>query len=289
MTERIVITNADTEVELLPDRGGAISRYTTRAGGRMHGWFAPMPDGVACFPMVPFCSRIADASFHFEGRRVNLTRNNPPEPHAIHGHGFQRAWEVLEVAHGRAVLGFSHAVAAWPWQYSAVMSVELDGMDLCVTLTITNLEQYAMPYGLGLHPYLPLTETTFVSAAVGGIWALDEELIGQGRVALNVDDDPASGLQPSSGSLDVAYSGWCGTAEVVWPEEGASLILTASTADTLVLYSPPGAHFVCVEPLSNSPNGFNLPDDEPGNFRVLAPGASVAESWRFEPRIANRS
>ncbi len=288
MTERLVITNAGTEVELLPERGAAIAGYRTRDGNAVHHWFAAMPDEVACFPMVPFCSRIADASFDFGGRHIHLVPNNLPETHAIHGHGFQCAWEVDELADARAVLSFTHAADAWPWRYSAAMSVEIEGMDLCIAITLTNHGQSSMPYGMGLHPYLPLTDTTVVSADVDGVWALDEELIGRGRATVDASDDPGSGLRPAGRNLDAAYAGWRGTAEVVWPEGRASLVMTASTADTLVLYSPRDAEFICVEPLSNCPNGFNLPDVAPGNFRVLAAGASVTESWRFKPRLLDQ-
>lgn len=42
------------------------------------------------YPLVPFSNRIAQASLQWRGTQHPLVLNNAPEPHAIHGVGWQR-------------------------------------------------------------------------------------------------------------------------------------------------------------------------------------------------------
>src|SRR4051812_19177198 len=67
------------------------------------------------YPLVPFSNRIAHATLQWQGTQHPLVRNNAPEPHAIHGVGWQRPWEVLEADEQFAMLAYEHrADAAWP-------------------------------------------------------------------------------------------------------------------------------------------------------------------------------
>ncbi len=52
------------------------------------------PYATAGFPLVPYSNRIGNGSFEWRGKCMTLARNFPPEPHAIHGVGFERAWQV---------------------------------------------------------------------------------------------------------------------------------------------------------------------------------------------------
>ena len=109
------------ELDLCPHVGGAIT------GLRWRGRDVLRPAGPAClnggdplfassFPLVPFSNRIADARFAFQGRVYQLERNLPPEPHAIHGQGWQSPWAVAQASGaGRAELDFEHAVAGTPF------------------------------------------------------------------------------------------------------------------------------------------------------------------------------
>ena len=44
--------------------------------------------------MLPFCSRIHNGRFRYGDRDVSLAPNFPPEPHAIHGFGWQGLWRL---------------------------------------------------------------------------------------------------------------------------------------------------------------------------------------------------
>jgi aldose 1-epimerase len=48
------------------------------------------------YPLVPFSNRIGHARMQWKGASHTLAQNFPPEPHAIHGVGWQRPWAVME-------------------------------------------------------------------------------------------------------------------------------------------------------------------------------------------------
>ena len=48
------------------------------------------------FPLIPFSNRIENGRFSFNGSSLQLARNVAGSPHAIHGHGWQAAWQLAE-------------------------------------------------------------------------------------------------------------------------------------------------------------------------------------------------
>jgi aldose 1-epimerase len=277
------------ELDLEPGLGGAIS------GFRHDGKNVLRPAGEAmladrdmrlasCFPLVPFSNRIADARFRFQGRTCELPPNFPPEPHAIHGEGWQGSWEVDDVGADRAELTFRHTVPDTPLDYRARQVLELAGDGLGVTLEVTNVGSGPMPVGIGLHPYFMRTDDATLRARLDHVWLADERNIPQKRVPLPARWDFARGPQIASLELDNCFGGWDGKAEIRWPKTGLTLRIEAEPVfGHLVIYVPPGQDFFCVEPVSNANDGFNLFDRgvPATGVRVLAPGAALAGRVRF--------
>lgn len=53
---------------------------------------------AACYPLVPFANRIAGGQLPVGGRIFALRANFPPERHAAHGVGWQRARQGPQAA-----------------------------------------------------------------------------------------------------------------------------------------------------------------------------------------------
>ena len=51
---------------------------------------------AASYPLVPFSNRVGQASLQWQGTSHPLVKNWAPDPHAIHGVGWERPWNVLE-------------------------------------------------------------------------------------------------------------------------------------------------------------------------------------------------
>lgn len=291
MTEQapLCLRRGDFALDLCPKWGGAIAGF--RCGDRallrpadaaflQHG----EPHLAACFPLVPFSNRIADGRFRFRGQVYELTKNFPPEPHAIHGYGWQNAWVVADAGASRAGLTFRHTVSGTPFDYRAhqIFALGEDGLE--VGLEVTNAGEGAMPAGIGLHPYFTRTEGVTLRARLEHVWLPDERKIPQRRVPLPAAWDFARGLRLASLDLDHCFGGWDGRAELHWPETDLTLAIEATPAlRHLVIYVPPGQDFFCIEPVSHVNDGFNLLERgiEGTGVRVLAPGEALGATVRF--------
>jgi aldose 1-epimerase len=279
----------DVELDLCPHVGGAIT------GLRWRGRDVLRPAGPAClnggdpsfassFPLVPFSNRIADARFAFQGRVYQLERNLPPEPHAIHGQGWQSPWLVEHAGAGRAELAFEHAVSGTPLDYRARQMFALHEDGLEIALEVTNAGPGPMPAGVGQHPYFIRTDGVTLRARLDHVWLPDERKIPKERVPLPAAWDFADGLRLAPLDLDHCFGGWDGRAELHWPELDLTLVIEAGPIlRHLVIYVPPGQDFFCVEPVAHVNDGFNMLERgvEGTGVRVLAPGQTLAGAVRL--------
>jgi aldose 1-epimerase len=283
------LRRGDFALDLCPHWGGSIAgfccgdRALLRPGGEA---FLQRGDPrlAACFPLVPFSNRIADGRFRFRGRTYKLARNFPPEPHAIHGQGWQNPWEVADARPSRAELSFRHAVSGTPFDYRArqVFALRDDGLE--IALEVTNVGDGPMPAGIGLHPYFIRTEGVTLRANLDHVWLPDERKIPKQRVPLPAAWDFARGLRLAPLDLDHCFGGWDGRAELHWPETERTLVIEAAPPlRHLVIYVPPGQDFFCIEPVSQVNDGFNMLERgvEGTGVRVLAPGQTLDAAIRL--------
>ena len=252
-----------------PEIGGAISRYAVEYSGRTIEWLRPgSPDSVtrlavgemSCFPMVPFSNRVRNATFRFDRRRIILPKNFPPEPHAIHGHAWQAEWEIVDQKTTSVTIEYRHAAGSWPWSYRARQSFTLTPASLRVQFSVTNEDPKPMPLGFGLHPYFVRTRSVRIRARVGQMWRNDRN-----KMPVELVDSPADllgrGLNPDGVALDNNFLGFNGDSVIEWPEWRARLRMRCDPIfGCLVVFTPAGQDFFCVEPATNCIDAFNLAD-----------------------------
>ena len=80
----------DMRLRVRPDIGCSISNLTKSAQPLLRpatllDESSGDPLRLACFPMIPYCNRIAGGRFRWRGRDVALARNMEGEPNSIHG------------------------------------------------------------------------------------------------------------------------------------------------------------------------------------------------------------
>lgn len=283
-------------LDLCPALGGSITalRWAHPAGGTIDLMRPSDPAGMArgdieaaaCFPLTPFSNRLRNGRFMFEGREIVLPANTS-EPHAQHGHGWQRPWDVVTAAEDAAVLRLTHAAGDWPFDYVTEQRFQLSAGGLIVELMARNQSKRAMPYGFGLHPYFPRTPKCRLMAAVNGFWETDGEVMPTRHIPPPAALDPAKGLPVAERSMDNAFTGWRGEAVIDWPERRARLTMNASALlGVLVVYIPPGESYFCAEPVSNTTDAFNLVHERGDTgMLVLQPSASVSAQVTFAPQV----
>jgi aldose 1-epimerase len=297
--DTISLRSGRVGVTLAPSVGGAIMRAWIDGPERVVQLLRPAPDAalvrrdpwaMGCFPLVPWSNRIRDGRFGFGRCTIDLPRNRPPERHAIHGHGFQIPWTVVDAGSARAGLEYFHAPGAWPWAYRATQRIALTPTHIELELRLANESDRPMPAGLGWHPYFPRTPETRLTARVGGLWLTDADVLPVEYVVPPPPDrDPTRGLAVNRIALDNAFVGWDRQAVVAWPEWHARLRLAArGPLGTLVVYTPAAQSFFCAEPVSHVTDAFNLAADgrTDTGMLTLAPGESVQATLTMTPEVA---
>ena len=93
-------------------------------------------------------------------------------------------------------------------------------------------------------------------------------------------------LNPDDTPLDNNFTGFGGNAIVAWPEWNAGLRITTDPIyRCLVVYTPTGQDFFCVEPATNCIDGFNLAADGQSDTGIieLGPNDTAGGDVTFEP------
>ena len=297
MSDPTVILKADgAEAGVLPEIGGCIAFYRADIAGRKIDFLRPAgaaalaqrdPRLTGCFPLVPFSNRIRAGKFCFAGREIALPANAPTGPHAIHGFGFEALWRVATRSESRLAIEHRRDGGAWPFSYIARQVFELTSAGLTVTMKVGNLGDEPMPLGLGWHPYFPRTPRARLVASVKKMWRNDAE-----GMPVELIDPPAThllgpGINPDANPMDNCFTGWNGRAAIDWPERGARLEISADPAlKFLVVFTPPGRDFFCVEPVSNCTDAFNLAAQGRGDtgMIVLPSGGTIGAAMRLAPQ-----
>jgi aldose 1-epimerase len=281
MTGQVRLAGGDTELVLLPARGGGIAAFRWRGADI----FRPatggaLPQDLACFPLVPFSNRIDQGHFVADGRDVRLPANLPGvvQPHAIHGFGWQSAWNVVQADQASALLRHDHAAGDWPWAYRAEQHFWVDADGFTCALSLRNDADAPMPTGLGLHPYFPRANARLVLAATGR-WDKGADELPLAWRALASPPDWLGGA-----AIDHVFTGSGGTAAIEWP--GRRLTMSADEALAFtVVFVPDGEDYFCVEPVSHMTDAVNRPEPPAvTGLRWLAPG----ELWEVAVRFAMR-
>lgn len=287
----ITVSRGHFELSLIPEFGGCVGAF--KAFGKdvlrpakpmiAQSWDARNSAG---FPMLPFVGRISDGRFQVNGKDVTLPANMPPEPHAIHGYGWQHPWTVAHLTDASVTLQHTYSGAYWPWPYKAEQIFELSDTGLNLTLSIQNEGDTAMPTGFGWHPYFPRDSATLqapVTQSWTGLNTAPE------RAALTNETDLRHTRHVEDLDLDTAFD--CDNAPVIIETHQHLIRLKSDPIfSKLTVYVPKSENYFCVEPITHAPDAINmaLPRDETGLI-WLDPGETLqgTVSSDVSPRKAN--
>jgi aldose 1-epimerase len=294
----IELRSGAAAVDVVPEVGGSIASYTWRGRPVLR----PTPASAlatrnvgltACYPLVPYSNRIRNATLSFRGRDYALERNFGAHAHAIHGVGWQRTWSVAVAEPHRAQLTLAHdahgdGARSWPWPFRATQTFELSSSDamavLTTTLTLDSTGVQPFPFGLGWHPFFAADAATTVGFGAQAVWENDATQLPVRRIAVPAawpfgDARPLDGL-----AIDNVFTGWTGRADVTNASTGVRATLAADRAcGFLVVYAPPRADFIALEPVTHETDAFNRSAAGANDvgFRTLAPGCSFSCTMRI--------
>ena len=290
MTDRevIEIAGGGYRAVIVPSAGGLLRRLVVSLPGRDEDILHSPPDAVnwihsprffGCWPMLPFANRAYDAVIDDGETRFTVPINDPPSKGAIHGFGWQAAWDVAERGPDRISLVHRRTEGPDPYRYVARQDFALSPAGLRLDLSITNEADRPLGYGFGLHPWFTKYDDTVLTLKATSHMRIGEGFRPMGVEPLPADLDFAAGqvvLRPET--LTANFVGWDGIAEVATPSRSFGYRMEASdNMSTPLLWAPAGAEFFCLEPQSHV---VGAPTDPVARavtpLKRLAPGETMA-------------
>ncbi|MBV7259057.1 aldose 1-epimerase [Erythrobacter crassostreae] len=267
------------EVVIDPWRGGGILAFKWRGIDvfRPHNG-GDSPLDLACFPLIPFCNRIAKGCISKRGQLRTLpAASRWGEPvHALHGTGWISPWATKRVETDLAVLTFSGDGVLWPWVFDAEQHFQMHKDGFTQSISITNRDDVAMPAGLGLHPYFSRAGATLETGATG-YWATGPDRLPETHRSLKKEP-----RWFTKDWFDDCFTGCNDPVRLRWPTHQLAIHASQNLPFTHI-YTPRGEDYFCMEPVSHIPNAVNstLDSDETG-IANLEPGQSMKIDCRFQ-------
>ena len=279
MNTPLTLRNGRMRCDVLPALGGSLAGLWCGEWPVLHGTPTQLLTSVrnaASYPLVPYSNRIGFAQLQWNQATYALTPNFAPEPHAIHGVGWERAWSV-EAFDGTSLhLHYCHNPdTSWPFAFEARQTLRLAPAQLEMALEIRNLADHPAPVGLGWHPYFSKRAETRIHFEAEGRWDMDADKLPTRRL-------PHPGLATDCHQLEVdhCFDGWRGALEL---RDGLRTVRVSSDLTFLVVFTNPARDSIAVEPVSHVNNALALAHQrglEPGQLgvRVLGAGETFAAS-----------
>ncbi len=259
---------------LRPDLGGCVAGFWHRDTPILRG-AEPVAltssRQAGSYPLVPYSNRLGYLRFRWKGHDHTTQPNFGDHPHAVHGVGWQRPWEIVSSSALEVVLRYRHRPDAdWPFAFEATQYFTLSPQALHIEMVVTNQADIAQPIGLGWHPYFPKRARSRLHIELSDRWDNDAAQLPVRKVAQPGIDADVSHLD-----FDNCFEGWRGAARI--RDERFSLQLTSSL-DRLVVYTPQDKDFYCVEPVSHVSNAIHMADPLAHGLCSVAPGEST-RAW----------
>ncbi|MBL8521245.1 MAG: aldose 1-epimerase [Betaproteobacteria bacterium] len=286
MTALVQLTHGKYAATIAPGIGGALVRLKY---GELD-ILRPTPDKaieenlvrqMASYPLVPYSNRIVNAKLKFAGREHALRPNFGTEPHAIHGVGWQRAWQPTRASSTQLQLVLNHEPDAdWPFHCVAHQRFDLTADALRVELALTNSGSVPMPAGLGFHPFFPRTGDTTLETRWQGLWTMSEAKVPIEHRAIPSDADFSKALPIGAWRIDNCFTGWSGKATLGYATHRTELTASGGFGHCVCFVPTDNRPFIALEPVSHIIDAFNLAARgvQDTGMRVLKPGETWAES-----------
>jgi aldose 1-epimerase len=249
--ERLSLRSDRLRAEIAPALGGSVTRLDLESGDAVH----PIlhPSDAAMHPLLPFANRVPGNIIDLVDPPLRLPPNVPGESCALHGIGWQSAWRVLAVQEDRCTLELIVSPEEWVFGFRAVQAFSVAGGEFRAALAIENANDQSIPVGLGFHPYFVRMPGMQLQFNAEHFWLEGPGYLPTDAISLPPELDFAAPAPLPETWRNNCYSGWDGRATIYDPARGLEVRLQAGgPLRDLMLYTPPGAGYFCLEPQSHT-------------------------------------
>ena len=266
-------TTQNATLEVVPERGGIITRWQTAGHDLLYldaERFAD-PDlsirgGIPI--LFPICGNLPDNAYNCEGQTYRLKQ-----------HGFARnvPWIVTaqqtetDASLSLQLTSDEHTLMVYPFEFVLDFTYRLQGTSLVLHQRYTNRSQAAMPFSIGFHPYFAVTDKTQLQFQIPATEYQDQITKTNHAFSGTFDFEAAE--------IDVAFTHLSShVASVTDPQRSHRLTFSFSPEfSTLVFWTVKGKDFYCLEPWSAPRNALNTGD----RLLYLEPGASLETEFKL--------
>jgi galactose mutarotase-like enzyme len=259
--------NAQSHLEVVPERGGIITRWSLQEQDILYldaeRFKDPSLSVRGGIPILfPICGNLPDNTYTYQGEHYQLKQ-----------HGFARdlPWEVTDqvtddlVSLTLVLNSNDRTRAVYPFDFQLAFTYQLKGNTLEIQQRYTNHSTEPMPFSTGLHPYVFTSDKTQLEFEIPASEYQDQ---------ITKDVHPFSGtFDMTRDELDLAFGQITDSSASVTDKE-RRLKIALSYSDlysTLVFWTVKGKDFYCLEPWSAPRNALNTGE----HLTELAPGDSL--------------
>lgn len=238
-------TAQDSTVELVPERGGLVTRFAVAGREVLYLDPATLADASknvrGGIPILfPCAGRLKSDQYTAYGKTIAMKQ---------HGFARNRPWRVLAREAGperaRVVLGLASdesTRALFPWDFELRFAFELAGRTLTIAQEYQNTSPEPMPLHAGFHPYfrVPDAQKARASVTTDATRAYDNTTGQTG---------PFTGIDLTAREVDLHLLDHKLQGSRLALGDGTAVRLeTDDSFSTLVVWTLAGKDFVCVEP-----------------------------------------
>ena len=258
----IEIKNTSLSVGILPETGGALAYLKYHDKDILRSTKIPEAEAnfTSLFPMLPYASFIQDSRFPYFGITRLVSKNCVFSKFPMHGDVWRSALQIDSHNQTDTVLSYKHyKKEGFPFSYTAKIEYKLRDNCLQINLTLQNDSALPMPYGMGIHPFFKKETDTLLIFDAPKIWYRgDDPILGHPYTVPN-HLNFKNGLPVPGNGTDISFGSWNSQATIVYPGQNVAIEIQADrNFRHLILYAPKGKDFFCLEPVTNTPDAFNL-------------------------------
>ncbi len=257
---QIILRNDKLSLGILPDCGGSLSffKYMEQDVLRPSNESERNANQSAMFVMMPYTSFISNGKFPFFGISRSVPVNSNISQYPIHGDVWNQKLQVIHQDNTSVELQLTHKKEdGFPYNYTAGIIYKLEQDKLIITLKLKNDTPLPMPYGMGLHPFFKNNKKTMIQYNTQNIWYRgDDPIMGQPYPLPKELDFSEPKTLPRT-TTNISMDNWDGISQVI-QEDYSVTIQADDSMGHLTLFIPRGKDFFCLEPVSHTPDAFNL-------------------------------
>jgi aldose 1-epimerase len=243
------------------------------------------PEGIPL--LYPWANRLAAFDYSVLGREVVLDRDSPLlrfDQNGLPIHGLLMGWPRWDVERADdATLSasldfgaFDELLRAFPFPHTLNLLIRVGDSELSIVTSVAADRGVAVPVSFGFHPYFRLPgaprEHWEIEVPVREDLLLDDHMIPTGA------REPAGDLDGPLGdrTFDDAFAGVDHDRPFALTGAGRRIEVRFDERFPFAqVYTPPGAEFICYEPMTAPTNALRSGDHLP----IVEPGNTFAATW----------